>query len=251
MIGVFVFIYGLLIGSFLNVCIYRIPREESIAFPPSHCMNCNNKIKAYDLIPVFSYLFLKGKCRHCGEKISIRYPIIELVNALLYLAVYIEYGFSFTFIKYVVFISLIVVIGMIDLDTTDVYLKTTLTGIILGVTFIIIGYFFNLSILDFVLGGILSGGTIALIIILTKGMGWGDFEICLLSGLFLGFKGSICMLLISFVSGGVIGVVLILLGKKSRKDYIPFGPFIALGSIITVLFGQYLISWYIGLLGLS
>lgn len=128
MISIISVIFGLLIGSFLNVCIYRIPREESIAFPPSHCTNCNSEIKRYDLIPVISYIFLKGRCRNCKAKISIRYPLIELITSLLFLAVYIKFGLSFELIKYLFFIPLMIVICMIDLDTFEVYFKNTLLG---------------------------------------------------------------------------------------------------------------------------
>lgn len=239
-------ILGLLIGSFLNVCIYRIPRNESISFPPSHCTSCDNKIRAYDLIPVLSYIFLKGKCRHCKEKISIKYPVIELITGALFLALYIKFGLTFELIKFVIFISFLIVIGIIDLETTDVYLKTTLSGIVTGIIFIIIGHFYGLEILTYLYGGLLGGGLISLIILVTHGMGWGDAEICLLAGVFLGLKLTLVMLFLSFVLGGIIGVLLIVTKKKSRKDYIPFGPFIALGAIGAVLFGQMIINLYIG-----
>ena len=117
MMGIFVLILGTIIGSFLNVCIYRIPKEESIAFPPSHCMNCGNQIKWYDLIPVLSYVFLRGKCRFCKEKVSIRYPIIELITGVVFTTLYIEYGIGFNFSKYALFSCFLIVIGMIVFDT--------------------------------------------------------------------------------------------------------------------------------------
>lgn len=244
MIELYVFIVGLLLGSFFNVCIYRIPRGESIAFPPSHCTSCDNKIMWYDLIPVVSYIILRGRCRHCKEKISIRYPIIELVTALLFLGTYMEYGLSIFTIKYIVLISLLIVIGMIDFDTTDVYDSTIITGIILGIIFAITMYFLKLDALSLVLGALLGGGIIAIIILLTKGMGWGDAELCLICGLFLGLKLTLVMMFLSFIIGGLIGVILLALKLKSRKDYIPFGPAIALAGIITVLFGQYILNYY-------
>lgn len=242
---ILVLLYGLLIGSFLNVCIYRIPREESISFPPSHCTSCKNKIKFYDLIPVVSYNLLKGKCRHCGERISIKYPIVELVTSLLFVATYLKYGLTFEFIKFVIGISFFIVIGLIDLETTDVYLKTTLPGIILGILFIGIGHFYGLEVWTYIFGGLLGGGLIGFIILLTHGMGWGDFEICLMVGLFLGLKLTILMLFLAFVLGGVIGVLLVITKIKSRKDYIPFGPFIVLGAIASIMFGNNIINLYI------
>ncbi len=246
--AIIISILGLLIGSFLNVCIYRIPREQSISFPPSHCTNCNTRIKAYDLIPVISYIFLKGKCRYCSEKISLRYPLIELTTGVLFLALYIEYGLSIGFIKYAILTCFLIVIGLIDFDTTDVYFKTTLSGIIAGVFFLVYEYFYYGQALTYLYGAFFAGGAIAIIIIITQGMGWGDAEICFMSGLFLGFKLSVLMLFLSFIIGGLSGVILILLKKKSRKDYIPFGPSIAAGAITTILIGEKLLSWYLSIL---
>jgi leader peptidase (prepilin peptidase)/N-methyltransferase len=245
---IFVGIIGLLIGSFLNVCIYRIPRGESISFPPSHCTKCGTRIKWYDLFPVLSYMLLRGKCRTCGDKISIRYPLIELLNATLYMLVYIKYGPSIDFLKFALLSSILIVIGLIDLDTTDVYFKTTLTGIIIGIVFMIISFIQHESTLTFIYGAALSGGIIALIILTTHGMGWGDFEICLLCGLYLGLASSIVMLFLSFVIGGAVGAFLIVSGRKGRKDYIPFGPFIALGAVIAVFIGNDIINWYLSML---
>lgn len=233
------FILGTIIGSFLNVCIYRIPREESIVYPPSSCTSCNNIIKWYDLVPIISYLFLKGKCRYCGEKVSIRYPIIEFVTGILFLITFIKYGVSLEFIKYAVFISVLVVIGIIDLDTTDVYFSTTLTGIISSAIFLAIYLYIGIPVSSYIYGGIIGGGLLAVIILVTKGgMGWGDAEICLMCGFFLGLKLTILMLFLSFIIGSVIGLLLILSGKKSRKDYIPFGPFIAAAAIATIFVGE-------------
>ncbi|MDF2503006.1 A24 family peptidase [Clostridium sp.] len=247
LIAVYIIILGLLLGSFFNVCIFRIPRGESIAFPPSHCTNCNNKINGYDLIPVISYILLKGKCRYCGEKISLRYPAVEIVTAVLFYLVYLNYGLTFFTIKFIVLVSLLMVIGMIDFDTTDVYFSTTIIGIVCGIGFIIAGYFMNLGVIEFILGGVAAGGFIAVIILITRGMGWGDAEICFMCGLFLGLKLSIVMLFLSFIIGGIIGIALIALKIKNRKDYIPFGPFIAISSLLTLFFGQYIVNYYISM----
>jgi len=241
-------IVGLIIGSFLNVCIFRIPKDESISFPPSHCTSCGTRIKPYDLVPVLSYFILGGKCRKCGEKISIRYPLIELATGITFFLIYFKFGLTIELVKFTLLSCFLIIIGMIDLDTTDVYLSTTLTGIITGLLFVIITFASGSSYLTFILGGILAGGVIALIIVITHGMGWGDFEICLLSGLFLGFKSSIVMLFFSFVLGGAIGVLLLLTKKKSRKDPIPFGPFIVMGTFIAMFFGEQIINWYLNFL---
>ena len=118
-----IFMLGLLIGSFLNVCIYRIPRGESIAYPPSHCTSCGSNIKSYDLIPVISWIFLRGKCRNCDQKISMRYALVELATAILFLLTYLQYGVSIFLLRFIILIPFLIVIAMIDYDTMDVYTK--------------------------------------------------------------------------------------------------------------------------------
>lgn len=241
-----IFILGTIIGSFLNVCIYRIPKNQSIAYPPSHCTSCKSNLKWYDLIPILSYVLLKGRCRYCREKVSARYLIIEFLTGILYVLVYIRYGVTLDTIKYIIMISILIVIGMIDLDTTNVYFKTTFTGFVLAIVFLALYAYMGLPIISYIYGGIIGGGTLALIILITKGgMGWGDVEICFVCGLFLGVKPTLLMLFLSFVIGSVIGLALIASKKKTRKDYIPFGPFIVLASIITILWGQGVITWYL------
>lgn len=243
-------IFGLLIGSFLNVCIYRIPREESLAFPPSHCTKCQNRIKLYDLIPVVSYSVLGGKCRYCKEKISIRYPLIEILNGIFYGLIFYKYGFSINFFKFAILSSLLIVIGFIDFDTTDIYLKTILFGAVTGTVFIIIGYITGIekNILQYIYGGLFGGGVISIIILFTGGMGWGDAEMCFVCGIFLGFKVTIIMLFLSFIIGSVYGLSMIALRKKTRKDYIAFGPSIALAAVTCVFCGQIIGNWYLNML---
>ncbi|MCX7885184.1 MAG: prepilin peptidase [Caloramator sp.] len=241
---IFLIIYGLVIGSFLNVCIYRIPNNEPISYPPSRCTNCGNRIKWYDLIPVLSYVNLKGRCRFCNTKISAVYPLIEIFTAAILVGLYYKYGITFNFFKYAVFICILIVIGIIDLKTTDVYFSTILVGLITGVLFTSYAIFHYGIILNYIFGAVFAAGVIALIIILTKGMGWGDVEICFICGLYLGFKLSIVMLFLTFIIGAIVGGLLIITKRKSRKDYIPFGPFIALASIITIFWGENIMAWY-------
>ncbi len=248
MIGVFIAIIGLIIGSFLNVCIFRIPREESLAFPPSHCMKCDAKIKPYDLVPVLSYAILRGKCRKCGDKISIRYPLIELLTGSVFFLTYLQFGFSFELIKFLILSCFLIVIGMIDYDTTDVYTEVSITGIVIGLLFLGYALLYGSNAITFVFGAILGGVIIASIILLTHGMGWGDCEICVLCGLYLGFKLTIVMLFFSFIIGGIIGMLLIAFKIKSRKDYIPFGPFIVIGAFIAIFLGDKIINYYLNFL---
>lgn len=244
--NVMIFIFGTIIGSFLNVCIYRIPKEESIIYPSSYCTNCNKKIKVYDLIPIISYIILKGKCRYCHKNISLRYPIIEIITGLAYLFIYVKFGINIDFIKYMIFISIMIVVGIIDLDTTNVYFKVTGTGIIFGIIFLGIYSFMGISVKTYIYGSIFITLFLFLIILITKGgMGYGDMEMSLICGLFLGLRYTVLTLFLAFVIGACVGVTLILMKKRSRKDYIPFGPFIFIASIIVVFFGKNILDWYL------
>ena len=239
---------GLVIGSFLNVCIYRIPKEESISFPPSHCTNCNHKLRARDLVPLFSYIFLKGKCRYCKTDISIKYPIIESLNAVLYLIVYLKFGLTIMTLKYCILVSILIVIGIIDYKTQFVYTSTTIFGGISGVIFIIVqAVMYKSGTLDLILGGVIGFAIIGTIVFLTKGMGEGDIEIAAVCGLFLGVKGILLNLFIGIIIGGIVGVIILILKLKTRKEEMAFGPFIAMGAIISMLFGKEIIKSYLNL----
>lgn len=241
----FVLIIGLVIGSFLNVCIYRIPAEQSIAFPPSHCSSCNHRLGVLDLVPVLSYLFLRGRCRYCHQKISIQYPLIEILNAVLYVALYYKFGFTMNLLKYAIFVSLLIVIGMIDGKTKYVYKSTTLTAMAAGVVFTVIeAAVFKEKIMTYVIGAAVGFLIILVIVVLTKGMGEGDIEIALICGLFLGLKLLAVGLFLAFVIGGTAAVILVVRRKKGCKDEMAFGPSLAIGTIISLLFGAEVISWY-------
>lgn len=236
---------GLVIGSFLNVCIYRIPKEESIAFPPSHCSSCMHNLSPLDLIPVLSYLFLRGRCKYCGEKISMRYPIIEFLNGIMYLVIYLKFGLTIMTLKYCILVSILIVIGMIDFDTQYVFTSTTIFGALIGISFIILESITNKSIsYELILGGVLGAGIIAVIVYLTKGMGEGDIEIAGVCGLFLGIKGIALGLFLAIMIGGIIGVIILSLKLKKAKDKIAFGPCIAIGSVISMVWGMEILKWY-------
>ncbi|MCB2292395.1 prepilin peptidase [Clostridium algoriphilum] len=249
---IYIFILGLLIGSFLNVCIYRIPKGENISYPPSHCTSCGNNIKFYDLIPVLSWIFLRGKCRKCGEKISSRYALIELATAILFLLTYFHYGISINLVRFLILIPFLIVIAMIDYDTMDVYTITTWIAISIGVVLLGVNFYLKEPVATYIYGGILGSGLIIFIILLSKlilgteGMGWGDAEICGLCGLFLGFKLTVAMLFFSFIIGGVIGVYLLKLKKKSGRSEMPFGPSIIIAALIIIIWGYRIMNWYLG-----
>jgi leader peptidase (prepilin peptidase)/N-methyltransferase len=250
---IFIFILGLLIGSFLNVCIYRIPRGENIAYPSSHCTSCGNDIKYYDLIPVLSWIFLRGKCRNCGEQISIRYALIELVTAILFLLTYFQYGVSIYLVRYLILIPFLIVIAMIDYDTMEVYTSNTWLAIALGIILLGVNFYVGEPVATYVYGGLLGAGTITFIILLSKlllgteGMGWGDAEICGLCGLFLGFKLTLMMMFFSFIIGGVIGVYLLKFRRKNGRSEMPFGPSIIIATFLILLWGDKILNWYFNL----
>jgi leader peptidase (prepilin peptidase)/N-methyltransferase len=166
-------------------------------------------------------------------------------TGIVILLLYLKFGISLDGIRYIILAAWVIVIGFIDFDTMDVYLKTTLTGILLGMIFIAIGAINGNGIWEYLLGGAIGGGLIALIILLTGGMGWGDAELFLLGGLFIGFKLTLVALLVSFILGGTIGILLILFKRKTRKDYIPFAPSISMAVIIAALFGDKILQFYL------
>jgi len=245
-----IFILGLIIGSFCNVCVYRIPKNESIIFPASHCPNCHTTIKAIDNIPLLSYLLLKGKCRQCGEKISIRYPIIEFLNGVIYLSIFLVYGRSLQTLIYAPLSSALIIISFIDLDKQIIPDEISLPGIVIGFLLsIVIPY---ISYFNSILGIIIGGGIIFLIalaglaIFKKEAMGGGDVKLSAMIGAFIGWKYILISLFIGFFIGAIAGILLILLKIRSRDDLVPFGPFIVLGSLITILWGENILSWYLG-----
>lgn len=250
MIIFFVFLFGIVIGSFLNVCICRIPRGESISFPPSHCMSCGHKLAWYDLFPVLSFLFLRGRCRYCKEKISIRYPLIESITGILFISDYLKFGLDFNFFKFAVLICFLIVVGVTDFDTFDVYTVTVVLGIMAGIGFAVYGAIvYKAGFLNYIYGASLSCGFILLLMLITKGkgMGSGDAEVCLMCGLFLGFKESILFMFLSFVIAGITVIILVILKIEDKKDTVPFVPFISIGALITIFFSDIIINYYMSL----
>lgn len=247
---IFIFILGLIVGSFSNVCIYRIPKNESIIFPASHCPKCHSNISPKDNIPLLSYILLKGRCRNCKSKISIQYPIVELLTGLIYLIISLIYGLSVQTLIYIILSSALIIIAFIDLNEEIVPDVISLPGIVIG--FIISFFVTYISYANSALG-ILAGGGIILIIGLAgsvifkkEAMGGGDVKLAAMIGAFLGWKYIIISLFLGFFLGAVAGIFLILSKIKSREDTVPFGPFIVLGSFITLLWGEKIISWYLG-----
>lgn len=247
---VLIFILGLIVGSFSNVCIYRIPRNESIIYPASHCPKCRSNISPKDNIPLLSYILLKGRCRNCKSKISIQYPIVELLTGLIYLIIYLVYGLSIQSLIYIILSSALIIIAFIDLNEQIVPDIISLPGIVIG--FILSFLVPYISFINSALGVLVGGGIILVIGLVgsaffkKEAMGGGDVKLAAMIGAFLGWRYIIISLFLGFFLGALAGIFLILSKIKSREDVIPFGPFIVLGSFITLLWGEKIISWYIG-----
>ncbi|MGO9146609.1 MAG: prepilin peptidase [Desulfomonilia bacterium] len=249
---VIVALFGLFIGSFLNVCIYRIQKGESIVWPPSHCPKCTKALMPWDNIPVISYLILKGRCRYCTEPISVRYPVVELLSALLAVSLLYRFGVSVTFLIYYLWACALLIITFIDLDIQIIPDRLSLGGIVVG---LLVVYWLPVTYKDALIGLILGGGLLLAIIygyyFLTKkeGMGGGDVKLLAMIGVFTGWQGVLFTVFASSLMGTVVGIPWGLLKKGTLKAAIPFGPFLALGALIYVFWGQYLIDWYFGYLG--
>lgn len=245
LLSTYFFILGTIIGSFLNVCTYRLPKKESLLFPSSHCPHCCAPIKFYDNIPLLSFLILKGRCRQCKTKISWRYFSIELLNGLFYLFLYLKFGLSFKLAAYLVLTSSLIVVTFIDFDHKIVPDKITLPGIILGLIF---SFFTPITFIDSLLGTIISGGLFYLIAAISRGgMGGGDIKLVAMIGAFLGIQKILLTIFVSAFIGSIVGITLMILKKKKRKDALPFGPFLALGAMISIFWGTQIINWYLGL----
>lgn len=244
-IGVFYFLYGIIIGSFLNVCIFRIPANESIVTVPSNCPKCKTRIKPYDLIPIVSFIILGGKCRSCSEKISPVYPFIELLNGLLYLIIYAVYGFGLTSVTYCLFVSALLVLSAIDINHRIVPPQINLFILIIAVPLSIyqgwLGHaigFFAVSLPLFIVALISKGG-----------MGGGDVKLFAAAGALLGLKLVLTAFFITCLTASVFGIGLIIFNRnKNLKSQIPLVPFIALGCFASIMWGDALASWYLGLL---
>ncbi len=242
-------IVGLLLGSFFNVCIYRIPKEESIAFPPSHCGSCNHALKPTDLIPVISYVLLKGKCRYCSQKISVQYPLVELLTAALFVWVYMVYGVSFSFLVVSFLTALLIIMTFIDLEHQIIPDGLVITGLIGGAVFLATGI--SVSWLNGLLGLLVGGGSFYFVAVLSEwilkkeGMGGGDIKLMAVIGLILGWKLTLLAILLSVYTGGLIGGGLLLFKIKKRGEHIPFGPFIAVGTFAAALYGNQILAWYL------
>ena len=270
------FLLGLVIGSFLNVCILRIPADKSIVLPASSCTKCRKAIAPYDNIPVLSWLFLGGKCRHCKTKISAMYPAVELLTGLLFLAVYYAFGFSVETLKWSVFAAILVVLTITDIRERILPDEVNFFGLGAGLLF----SFFTkpidgtalwlakrwfdfpppdiaLSFADAALGAIVGSGLLWLVaegyfrIRGREGMGLGDVKMMAAVGAFLGLKRTLMTILLGSLLGSVIGILLIAISKKGRDYELPFGTFLGAGALLIIFFGTPALIWYESLLAVK
>lgn len=237
------FIYGIIFGSFFNVVGLRVPKKASIVSPPSHCTRCNRKLKALDLVPVISYVFLRGKCRGCGVKISPIYPLMEFFTGALFMTAYWMLGFSLELIVALVFISLLIIITVSDLAYMLIPNKVLLP---FGVILFVLRFVSPLTPWwDSLLGAVVGFGVLLGIGILSKGgMGGGDIKLFFVIGLVLGTIQTLLTLFLAALIGSVIGVIVLRIKGKGRKTPIPFGPSIAIAAMIAYFFGAELVDWY-------
>ncbi|MBN2124077.1 MAG: prepilin peptidase [Deltaproteobacteria bacterium] len=248
---VFSFLFGLALGSFLNVCIYRIPRQKSLMSPPSSCPHCGKGIRFYDNIPLISYIILLGKCRYCRKPISLRYPVVELTTGLLSAALFIRHGITPPYFFLLVFASLLVVISFIDLDFKIIPDVLSLPGIPLG---FIAAFLFAVNQVSWLesLIGILGGGGFFYLIGAgfrrlrgKEGMGGGDIKLLAMIGAWMGWKALPFIVLISSLTGTLIGGGALLMARRGFSEKIPYGPFLVLGTLVYLFFGAELrYLWY-------
>lgn len=248
---VFFFILGAIFGSFGNVIIYRLPKEESIVKPRSYCYSCKTPIKWYDNIPILSWFILRGRCRHCGARFSFRYPLVELIMGALFMLSYHYVGISWSLLEYLIFIFGLVVCTFIDLDHMILPDEFTLSGIVIG----LIGAALNphRDFLDALFGVLMGGGFLwgmaYVYYLLTKqeGMGGGDIKLLAWIGALLGWKAIPFVIMSSAIIGSVVGLIAARKQKAGLKTVIPFGPYLALGAILYLFGGETIGLWYLDL----
>jgi leader peptidase (prepilin peptidase)/N-methyltransferase len=249
MLYLFAFVVGAVIGSFLNVCIHRLPAGESVVYPPSHCPGCGARIRSWDNIPLLSYLLLRGRCRSCAGAISLRYPLVEALSGILLVLLLYGFGLAPKLGVYGAFVAALIVVTFIDLDHQIIPDVISLPGIVVGLVASALGQ--GPPLLESALGALVGGGILYAVAVgyhaLTgrEGMGGGDIKLLAMIGAFLGWRGVLVSLIIGSFTGAVVGISLILVRRQDRQVPIPFGPFLALGALCALAFGDRLITWYL------
>jgi len=244
---VFILVLGLVVGSFLNVVIYRYTTGESMVRPRSRCTSCGTFLRLWDLVPLFSFLLLGGKCRYCGEKLSARYPLVEAASGAIFLTCFHYLGVGPFFWKYIVLFSLLLVVSCIDLEKQIIPNRFVL----LIFTWILLWQFVypELTALSAVIGFFIGGVLFYIIAVLSKGgMGGGDVKLMAALGFAAGLPLVFFIFLLSFIGGAAVGILLMALKKKGRKSPLPFGPFLAAAFFIVTFWGEQIWNWYFSFL---
>jgi len=250
--GILAFVLGLLIGSFLNVCVWRIPRKESIVSPPSRCPACGHRLSPAELVPVVSWLALRGRCRHCGARISPRYPLVELLTAALFAAVALRFGFAWVTLPMLFLTAVLIAASLIDAEHAIIPNGLVLAGLVPGV--LAAALRMNGGPWWDGLAGALAGAVpliaidlLSRLILRREGMGGGDVKLMAMVGLFLGWRLTLLSLLLAVYLGGLAGIVLLATRVLRRGGQFPFGPFLAAGSMLSMLAGGEILNWWLGI----
>ena len=242
---------GLAVGSFLNVVIYRVPRKESVVRPRSRCPGCGTQLAERDNIPVVSWVLLRGHCRTCGEPISARYPLVELTTAALFVAAALRFGLDWVLPAYLVFFAALVAITFIDLELYIIPNRVLYPAVFISIPLLVLAAaaqseWGNLE--RAVIGAVVAWVFfLVLHLVSPRGMGFGDVRLSFLLGLFLGWldlRHVFLGVFFGFLLGSIVGVALMILRRRGRKDHIPFGPFLAVGAVVAVLAGSPVLGWY-------
>jgi len=245
---VVVFVLGTLLGSFANVCIYRLPQRLSVVFPGSHCPSCQEALRPWHNIPLLSYVLLGGRCATCKTTISPRYPLVELCNGLLYVFLYHQYHFSVQSLVLALLATALLIVSWIDIVYMIIPDTITLPGIVVGIGTSL--WLTPVGVGNAVLGVVLGGGLFLLMAVLSvvilhrEGMGGGDIKLIAMVGAFLGWQAVLVTIFLGAVLGAFVGIVLMLLRRQGRKEPLPFGPFLALGALLAMVWGDTMLTWY-------
>lgn len=243
MYTVIVFIFGIVFGSFFNVVGLRVPKKQSIAYPPSHCPSCERQLTAIDLLPVLSYVLLRGKCRTCKAKVSPIYPSMELLTGILFALAYVHFGLTAEFFVALLFISMLVCITVSDIA----YMLIPNKILLFFLPLLVVGRIFSplTPWWDSLLGAVVGFGMLYIVALLSRGgMGGGDIKLFFVIGIVLGTVKTLLTLAFASAIGLVIGIIVLRMTKKGRKTPVPFGPSIALAAIILYFYGEHIITWY-------
>jgi len=239
----FFFVLGSIFGSFLNVCIYRIPRKESVVFEPSHCPHCAMPVRPYDNIPVISYIMLLGKCRSCKCVIPFCYPAVELLTGVIIYLLYTRFSLGLDFFVFSFLSMTLIVLSVIDIRHHILFDKIIVPTVVVGFVFSFFRESFSPTQAFY--GFLLGGGVFYIIAVMSpNGMGGGDIKLMALCGAFTGWVNVILIMLIASLSGATVGGAALIATGSGRKTRIPFGPFISFGSIVSILYGKDIVRWY-------